>query len=59
MKINIDTDLRAAFTRAIHEYVAANPEVIDPRKILGPAKEAMKETIKEKMKVFGSVGKAK
>lgn len=58
-KINIDTDLRAAFTRAIHEYVAANPEVIDPRKILGPAKEAMKETIKEKMKVFGSVGKAK
>jgi len=58
-KINIDTDLRAAFTRAIHEFIKSNPEVIDPRKILGPAKEAMKETIKEKMEVFGSVGKAK
>ncbi len=58
-KINIDTDLRAAFTRAIHKFVEENPEVIDPRKILGPAKEAMKETIKEKMEVFGSVGKAK
>lgn len=57
-KVNIDTDLRAAFTRAIHEYVAENPEVIDPRKILGPAKDAMRETIKEKMEVFGSVGKA-
>ncbi len=57
-KVNIDTDLRRAFTEAIHDFVAKNPEVIDPRKILGPAKEAMKETIKEKMEVFGSVNKA-
>lgn len=58
-KINIDTDLRAAFTGAIHEFIEKNPDVIDPRKILGPAKVAMRETIKEKMEVFGSVGRAK
>lgn len=57
-KINIDTDIRAAFARTVKEYLLANPDQIDPRKILGPASEAMKETIIEKMEVFGSVGKA-
>ncbi len=57
-KINIDTDIRAAFSEKVGEFVAENPEEIDPRKILGPAKEAMKETIKEKIRVFGSDGKA-
>jgi len=57
-KINIDTDLRLAFSKAIHEFVEANPDVIDPRKIIGPAREAMKEKVKEKMILFGSAGKA-
>lgn len=57
-KINIDTDLRASFTKAIHEFIEENPTVIDPRKLLGPARAAMKEVIKEKMEVFGSVGRA-
>lgn len=57
-KINIDTDLRLAFSKAIHDFVAENPDVIDPRKIIGPAREAMKEKVKEKMILFGSAGKA-
>lgn len=56
-KINIDTDVRKSFAKKVNEFVRENPEEIDPRKILGPAKEEMKETIKEKMKVFGSVDK--
>lgn len=57
-KINIDTDLRVAFSGAIKDFIKENPENIDPRKILGPAKEAMKEVIKEKMHLFGSAGRA-
>ena len=57
-KVNIDTDLRREFTRVVHEFIEKNPEVIDPRKILGPAREAMKEVIKEKMEIFGSAGRA-
>ena len=58
-KINIDTDLRLAFTATIREFLAKSPEVFDPRKILGSAKEAMKAVVKEKMRLFGSSGKAK
>lgn len=57
-KINIDTDIRSSFAKAIGSFVNANPNEIDPRKILGPAREAMTEVVKEKIKVFGSVGKA-
>lgn len=57
-KINIDTDLRISFTDGVREVLENNPNEIDPRKILGPAREKMTETIKEKIKVFGSQGKA-
>ncbi|MEM3726185.1 MAG: class II fructose-1,6-bisphosphate aldolase [Candidatus Bathyarchaeia archaeon] len=57
-KINIDTDLRLAFTATIREVLANSPKEFDPRKILGPAKDAMKEVIKGKMRLFGSSGKA-
>lgn len=57
-KINIDTDLRLAFTSAIREFLAEHPKEFDPRKILSPAKEAMKQIIKGKMRLFGSSGKA-
>jgi fructose-bisphosphate aldolase class II len=53
-KVNIDTDLRLAFTAAIREFLANSPKEFDPRKILGPAKEAMKEVVKGKMRLFGS-----
>jgi len=57
-KINIDTDLRIAFTQAIKDFIKDNPNNIDPRKVLSPAREAMKEVIKEKMILFGSNGRA-
>lgn len=57
-KINIDTDLRLAFTATVREVLANSPKEFDPRKILGPAKEAMKEIAKSKMRLFGSSAKA-
>jgi len=57
-KINIDTDLRLAFTGSVREILATSPKEFDPRKILGPAKEAMKEVAKDKMRLFGSSSKA-
>jgi fructose-bisphosphate aldolase class II len=57
-KVNIDTELREAFLSEMRRQLAEKPNEIDPRKILGPAKAAMKEKIKEKMILFGSAGKA-
>jgi fructose-bisphosphate aldolase class II len=57
-KINIDTDLRLAFTATVREVLANSPKEFDPRKILGPTKEAMKEVVKAKIRLFGSSGKA-
>lgn len=57
-KINIDTDLRLAFTATVREVLTNSPKEFDPRKILGPAKDAMKEVAKSKMHLFGSSGKA-
>jgi fructose-bisphosphate aldolase class II len=57
-KINIDTDLRLAFTATVREFLANSPKEFDPRKILGPAREAMKEVVKGKMRLFRSSGKA-
>jgi fructose-bisphosphate aldolase class II len=57
-KINIDTDLRQAFAYAVKDVLAAKPSEYDPRKILGPGKEALKAKVKEKITLFGSAGKA-
>jgi len=57
-KINIDTDLRLAFTATIREFLAKSRTEFDPRKILDPAKESMKEVVKGKMRLFGSSFKA-
>lgn len=57
-KINIDTDLRLAFTGAVREILTTDTEVFDPRKILGSARDAIKDVVKRKMKLFGSEGKA-
>lgn len=57
-KINIDTELRQAFTRGVQQVVREKPAEYDPRKILGPAKEEMKAVIREKIRLFGSAGKA-
>ena len=57
-KINIDTRIRMEFTKKIRETIKENPEEIDPRKILGPAREAAKEIIRDRIRIFGSNGKA-
>lgn len=57
-KINIDTEIRQAFVRAVVAYMQANPANIDPRKMLAPGKEAAKKVIKEKMRLFGCSGQA-
>jgi len=57
-KVNIDTNLREAFVKKARQILEEKPGEIDPRKILGPAKDTMKEVIKEKIRLFGSSGKA-
>lgn len=57
-KINIDTDLRLALMTSVREALATQPKEFDPRKILGPAREAIKEVVRAKMRLFGSAGKA-
>jgi fructose-bisphosphate aldolase class II len=57
-KINTDTDLRIAFDAAIRKELKENPEVFDPRKILAPAIDAIKKIVYQKIKLFGSEGKA-
>lgn len=57
-KINIDTDIRLAFTAGIREAVTDLPKVIDPRKLMEPSYQLMKEVAKRKIMIFGSKGKA-
>ena len=57
-KINVDTDNRLAITGAIRKVYSESPEQFDPRKYLGPAREAMKEVCKARMIAFGQAGHA-
>ena len=58
-KINTDTDLRLALTGAVRRVLAEDRRVFDPRKILGPARDMITEVVKDKVKLFGSEGKAR
>jgi fructose-bisphosphate aldolase, class II len=58
-KINIDTDLRLAMTATIRKVFSEKPEEFDPRKYLGPARDAIKAVVKHKLvNVLGCNGKA-
>ncbi|MDK2798796.1 MAG: fructose-bisphosphate aldolase, class [Clostridiales bacterium] len=57
-KINIDTDIRIAFTEGVKSVIVNKPEEYDPRKVLAPAKEEMKKVVKAKMQLFGCSGRA-
>ncbi len=57
-KVNIDTNIREAFTEAARKVLDANAKEIDPRKVLGPAREAAIAVIREKIRIFGSNNKA-
>ncbi len=59
-KINIDSDGRLAMTAAVREVFAEKPEIFDPRKYLGPARDALSELYMHKNKnVLGSAGSVK
>ncbi|GAB6172756.1 class II fructose-1,6-bisphosphate aldolase [Paradesulfitobacterium aromaticivorans] len=57
-KVNIDTNIREAFVLAARQVLNDNPKEIDPRKMLGPAREAATAIIRDKIRVFGSNSKA-
>ncbi len=57
-KVNIDTNIREAFVGQMRQVLVNNAEEIDPRKILGPAREATVEIIREKIRLFKSSGQA-
>ena len=57
-KVNIDTDLRMALTAKIRQVFAEKPREFDPRKYLGPGREAIKSMVKHKLQVLGCAGKA-
>ncbi|MCD7708933.1 MAG: class II fructose-1,6-bisphosphate aldolase [Clostridiales bacterium] len=61
-KINVNTECQLSFAAATRKYVEAGKDLegkgFDPRKLLAPGAEAIKDTVKEKMELFGSVGKA-
>ncbi len=57
-KVNIDTDLRLALTAKIRQVFAESPAEFDPRKYLGPGREAIKDMVKHKLNVLGCTGKA-
>ena len=61
-KINVNTECQLAFADATRKYIEAGKDLegkgFDPRKLLAPGTEAIKATVKEKMELFGSVGKA-
>lgn len=61
-KINVNTECQLSFAQATREYIEAGKDQqgkgFDPRKLLAPGTDAIKATVKEKLEMFGSVGKA-
>ncbi|MFB5662769.1 class II fructose-1,6-bisphosphate aldolase [Alteribacillus sp. HJP-4] len=57
-KINVNTESQISSASAVRKVLADQPEQYDPRKYLGPAREAIKETVKGKMREFGSSNRA-
>ena len=61
-KISVNTECQLSFAEATRKYIEAGKDLegkgFDPRKLLAPGAEAIKATVKEKMELFGSVGKA-
>lgn len=61
-KINVNTECQLSFADATRKYIEAGKDLegkgFDPRKLLAPGADAIRATVKEKMELFGSVGKA-
>ena len=61
-KINVNTECQLSFAAATRKYIEAGKDLegkgFDPRKLLAPGAEAIKATVREKIELFGSAGKA-
>ncbi len=61
-KINVNTECQLSFAAAVRKYIEEGKDLqgkgFDPRKLLAPGVEAIKETVREKMELFGSVNRA-
>ncbi len=61
-KINVNTECQIAFSAAVRKYIEEGKDLVgkgfDPRKVLAPGCEAIKDTVREKMEIFGCIGKA-
>jgi len=57
-KVNIDTDLRLAFTAGVRKILSEKPELFDPRKIIGAGRSDIKEVVRSKIEILGCAGKA-
>lgn len=53
-KVNVNTENQVASTKVIRKILIEKPELIDPRKYLGPGRDAIKEVVKNKIRLFGS-----
>lgn len=57
-KINVNTECQQVWTEAVRDKLATDSKVYDPRKVIGPGKEAIVKLVRERMNVFGSSNKA-
>jgi fructose-bisphosphate aldolase class II len=61
-KINVNTECQLSFQAATRKYIEEGKDLVgkgfDPRKLLAPGCEAIKATVREKMEIFGCIGKA-
>jgi len=57
-KVNVNTELQQEWTATVRALLAKDDKVYDPRKIIGPGKEAIRAVVRAKCQVFGCVGKA-
>ena len=53
-KINVNTELQAAWAKAVREFLEENKEAYDPRKVIGSGEKALKEVVREKVTLFGT-----
>lgn len=57
-KINVNTELQIAWAKGVREFLSENSSVYDPRKVIKGGEASMKQAIKEKVELFGSIGRA-
>jgi len=57
-KINIDTEIRLVFTKAVTDFIRSNPAIYDPREILMAPRQAIFKLVCEKINLFGSNNRA-